>query len=74
MPRATSLAAELKQEFGVDAELVKGSGGTFLVEVDGEVVWDKLGTDADAFPEAGEIPARIRSGGRGGSQSGTESR
>ncbi|MGA9523611.1 MAG: Rdx family protein [Myxococcaceae bacterium] len=37
-PRAARAAAALKEELGVEAELVPGVGGVFQVEVDGKVV------------------------------------
>jgi predicted Rdx family selenoprotein len=53
------LAAELKQEFGVDARLIKGQGGIFDVEVDGRMVFSKHKEGA-RFPEDGEVAGRIR--------------
>jgi selT/selW/selH-like putative selenoprotein len=35
LPQATSLASEIKNKYGVDAELVKGVKGIFDVYVDG---------------------------------------
>jgi len=52
------LAASLKKEFGVDAELIRGTGGIFDVRVDGELVFSKH--DVDRFPEDGEVEGRIR--------------
>jgi selenoprotein W-related protein len=43
----------LKKEFGVEAELSKGFGGIFDVEVDGQRVYSKH--DTGRFPEPGEI-------------------
>jgi selT/selW/selH-like putative selenoprotein len=37
--------------------LIRGSGGTFLVELDGETIYSKLETGR--FPEVDEILARI---------------
>lgn len=53
------MAAELKQEFGADARLVKGGGGIFDVEVDGKMVFSKHG-EGNRFPEDGEVVQRIR--------------
>jgi predicted Rdx family selenoprotein len=52
------LAAALKEEFGVDAELVVGGGGIFDVEVDGTVVFAKA--EVGRFPEEGEVEAKVR--------------
>jgi selenoprotein W-related protein len=43
----------LKKNFGVDADLVPGSGGVFDVEVDGKLVYSKHQTGR--FPEPGEV-------------------
>jgi selT/selW/selH-like putative selenoprotein len=47
------LQATLKKKFGVDANLIAGHGGTFLVKVDGRVVFDKHATGR--FPEEQEV-------------------
>ena len=49
----------LKQEFGVDAALVKGSDGVFDVAADGRIVFSKH--EAGRFPGHDEIIAAIRS-------------
>jgi selT/selW/selH-like putative selenoprotein len=51
------LAAELKQRYGVDAEIKKGHKGIFDVEVDGELVYSKY--DTHRFPKPNEIIALI---------------
>jgi selT/selW/selH-like putative selenoprotein len=51
------LAASLKQRFGIDAELVRGSGGVFDVELDGKLVFSKHALDR--FPDPGEVEAAI---------------
>jgi len=43
------LAAELKANVGVEAELVAGSGGVFDVLVDGQVVYSKQ-SSGSKFP------------------------
>ena len=53
MPRATSLAADLKKHLGADATLIPGSGGVFDVTVDGKLVWSKK--SVGRFPETFEI-------------------
>jgi len=52
------VAAELKEALGVEAELIKGRGGVFLVHVDGELVFDKAQTER--FPDEGELAALVR--------------
>jgi selenoprotein W-related protein len=52
------LAAELKQEFGVDAELIPGRGGVFEVEVDGQLVFSKK--RLDRFPRLGEVSGLLK--------------
>lgn len=53
MPRASSLQATLKKRFGVDAELIAGHNGTFLVRAEGKVIFDKL--QVGRFPEEQEV-------------------
>jgi selenoprotein W-related protein len=50
----------LKSAFGVDAKLVRGSGGIFDVVVDGKKIFSKHQTGR--FPEPGEIVAMLRRG------------
>ena len=50
---ATSLAAELKDRFGVDSALKPGHGGVFDVVVDGQLVFSKKETRR--FPRPGEV-------------------
>jgi selenoprotein W-related protein len=52
------LAASLKKEFGVEAELIRGTGGVFDVRVDGDLVFSKH--DVSRFPEDGEVEEQIR--------------
>ena len=59
MPRASSLEAVLKQEFGVDAELVEGGGGVYDIVADGELVFSKHA--ANRFPDDAEIVELLRS-------------
>ncbi len=51
------MQAALKDRFGVDAELIGGHGGTFLVTVDGRKIYDKLATGR--FPEETEVITAI---------------
>jgi selT/selW/selH-like putative selenoprotein len=53
LPRASSLAATIKKELGVDAELTRGDRGVFDVAVDGKVVFSKY--SAGRFPDDQEI-------------------
>jgi selT/selW/selH-like putative selenoprotein len=53
------LAAAIKAETDVEAELIRGGGGIFEVTVDGERVFSKK--SEGRFPEADEILARLRS-------------
>jgi selT/selW/selH-like putative selenoprotein len=47
------LAAELQRKYGVEPQLVAGSGGIFEVYVDGTQIWSKI--DSGRFPEHQEI-------------------
>jgi hypothetical protein len=51
------VAAQLKQELGLDTELVIGNSGEFTVWVDGAKVADKAG---GAFPDPGAVVASVR--------------
>ncbi len=53
MPKAASLAEELRQSVGVEAQLVAGGGGVFDVFVDGDLVYSKAQTGR--FPDPGEV-------------------
>jgi predicted Rdx family selenoprotein len=48
----------LKRELGVDVELVKGSGGVFVVDVDGVTVARK--TPAAGFPTEAQVVEAVR--------------
>lgn len=54
------MAAEIKEAFDVEAELIAGGGGIFDVEVDGKLVFSKLGADGGRFPDSGEIVGRLQ--------------
>jgi selenoprotein W-related protein len=58
LPKAASLAAELKQEFGIDPKMIAGRGGIFDVHVDGKLVYSKSSTGR--FPESGEVSKLVR--------------
>lgn len=57
MPKATSLAAAIKSANGIDAELIKGAGGVFEVDVDGKRIFSKKAEGR--FPEHDEILAAL---------------
>ncbi|MEP0847300.1 MAG: SelT/SelW/SelH family protein [Phycisphaerae bacterium] len=59
MPRAASLAAEIKSACGVEPELIKGAGGVFDVVVDGKRIFSKH--DEGRFPEDGEVLRKLKS-------------
>ncbi|MBK9119547.1 MAG: Rdx family protein [Phycisphaerales bacterium] len=47
------MAAELKDVYGVDAELIAGAGGIFDVRVNGKLVFSKH--EVGRFPEHAEV-------------------
>lgn len=53
------MAATLKKELGIDSELVRGSGGIFVVNVDGKPIFSKR--DEGRFPSEREIVDMLRS-------------
>ena len=59
-PKAAGLAAELKNDIGVKAELIAGSSGVFDVIVDGKTVYSKR--KSGRFPEPGEVSELLKSG------------
>ena len=59
--RAAWLAQELLSTFSTDlgrVSLVPGTGGTFVIDVDGTTVWDR--TVDGGFPEAKVLKQRVR--------------
>jgi selenoprotein W-related protein len=52
------LAAEIRQEFGIDAQFIKGKGGVFDVKLDGKLLYSKHETGR--FPETGEVETALR--------------
>jgi selT/selW/selH-like putative selenoprotein len=52
------LAATIKDETGVESELICGGGGIFDVVVDGDMIFSKH--EADRFPEPDEILSKLR--------------
>jgi len=58
LPKAAGLADALKKVFGVQAQLIEGSGGVFDVHVDGNQIWSKH--DVGRFPEDSEIVDKMK--------------
>ena len=56
--RATSLAASIKEAFGVDSTLIEGSNGIFDVIVDDEMIFSKY--ESERFPEHEEVLDKLR--------------
>jgi predicted Rdx family selenoprotein len=52
------LAAEIRSELGIDAELIQGGGGIFLVIADGTEIFSKQ--KIGRFPEHEEILEPLR--------------
>jgi len=52
------LAATIQREFGVQSELLEGSGGIFDVKVDGQLIYSKQAQGR--FPQHDEIVDLIR--------------
>jgi selenoprotein W-related protein len=60
LPRAAWLAQELLGTFETDlaaVSLVPGTGGVFVVRVDGDVVWDRA---TQGFPEPVAVKRAVR--------------
>ena len=55
------MAAEIKKQLGFDSQLVRGSGGIFVVTADNEKIFSKH--DAGRFPSESEIVEALRSRG-----------
>jgi len=53
------LAAKIKDQFGIDTELIQGSGGQFEVVVDGRLVFSKK--EQGRFPEDDEVLSQLKS-------------
>ncbi len=47
------MAADIEKKFGVEAELIAGSGGIFDVKADGKMVFSKH--EKSRFPEHDEV-------------------
>ena len=53
LPQATSLAARIKKEFGIEPELIKGKNGIFDVVADENLIFSKH--KVGRFPDEGEV-------------------
>lgn len=58
MPKASSLAAQIKDALQLDTELIEGSNGIFDVVADGTMIFSKY--DAERFPEPDEVITALR--------------
>ncbi|MCA9491006.1 MAG: Rdx family protein [Myxococcales bacterium] len=58
MPRAARAAAAIKQELGMNVELVRGSGGIYTVEVGGAIVARK--TLDHGFPTDDQVVQAVK--------------
>ena len=56
---ASRLAAAIKKEMGLDAELIAGERGVFDVAADGKRLFSKHA--AGRFPDSGEIITALKS-------------
>jgi selT/selW/selH-like putative selenoprotein len=54
---AAGLAAEIKENFGVESERIASGGGVFEITVDGSLIFSKK--KLGRFPEEGEIKGLI---------------
>ena len=52
------MAAEIVGEFQSKPEMIKGSGGIFIVTADGKEVWNKKAKGR--FPDPGEITEIVK--------------
>ena len=59
MPRAASLAATIRSEFGIDAELIEGHGGIYELIINDTVAYSNQ-SSCGRFPTDEEIFAEIR--------------
>ena len=52
------MAATIKEEVGVETELIRGGNGVFDVVVDGRTIYSK--SETGRFPEPGEIVPELK--------------
>ena len=55
---AAGLVAELKESFGVQAQLIEGDKGIFDVKANGDLVFSKF--KEDRFPRLGEVSSTLK--------------
>ena len=61
MPQASSLEAELKQNFpNMEISLISSGGGVFEIVLDGKLIFSKKAINR--FPEKGEVVRIINKG------------
>ncbi len=61
LPQASSLEAELKQNFpNMDISLISSGGGVFEIVLDGKLIFSKKALDR--FPEKGEVVRILNKG------------
>ena len=53
LPQATSLAARIKKEFGIESKLIKGKNGVFDVVADENLIFSKH--EVGRFPDEEEV-------------------
>lgn len=61
MLRASWMAQELLHTFNVDiggVNLVPGTGGIFIIDINGQVIWDRK--QDGGFPDAAALKCRVR--------------
>jgi len=56
-PRALSLRDSIKRKFGVEAELIKSSGGVFEVALNNSLIFSKK--ELNRFPEPLEVEENL---------------
>ena len=52
-PRALSLRESIQKQFGIEAKLIKGSGGVFEVTLNNSLIFSKK--DLGRFPNSNEV-------------------
>ena len=57
-PKATSLAAEIKEKFESEVELIGGAGGIFDVVADGAMIFSKQ-QEENEFPQHPDVLQRL---------------
>lgn len=61
LPTASRVEEEIKSAFSdVEMTFELGSGGDFIVEVDGKIIFSKNDTNTQRFPNEGEIKELIK--------------